>query len=136
IHVEGTNHDAVMMDSDHTFSSLEVLQHVGVASLVNAMRDVYRDYEYASRADDPLNWLARFTVGWSLDPASEFDDDLSLASPVALCLTRTGEPVIEVSVVGSPPRSEDDSWPAGEALLSKWLEPRRGRFMQMRAGET
>jgi len=134
IHIEGTDTDVLLMDRDHTFSALDDLRDVSVSSLASAMRDVYRDYAY-EQGDHELDWIARFSVRWSLDPAEDFDDDLSNWSPVALALTRRGQLVIEVMVGGPEPRSEDDSWPAGEALLSHWLIPRRGEFVQMRAGE-
>jgi len=135
IHIEGVNDEILLMDRDHAYGPLELLRDVSVLSLGRAMRSVYSAYGYDITPGDPLYTYPRFRILWSLDTTEAFDDDLSLQDPVGLSLMRTGELLVEISVIGPKPRTEDDSWPEGEGLLVRWLESRRGRFVSMEVGE-
>ena len=135
IHIEGTKDEILLMDGDHAYGPLELLSDVSVLSLGRAMQSVYSAYGYDITPEDPCYTYPRFRLLWSLDPAEAFDDDLSLQDPVGLCLMRTGELLVEMSIVGPKPRTEDDTWPEGAGLLALWLEPRRGRFVSMEVGE-
>lgn len=128
MHVEGVG-DALLMDRDHTFSSLDVIGPASLSSLRRAMMAVYAEYDYGG-GNDPLAYLPRFYVQWSLDSAANFDDDLSLAEPVSIALMRDGSLVIECDVQSEPPpRTENDTWPEAMAILEAWLKPRRGRLV-------
>lgn len=127
MHVEGVG-DALLMDRDHTFSSLEVIGPASLSSLRRAMMAVYPEYDYGGA--DPRADLPRFSVQWSLDSAANFDDDLSLAERVSVALMRDGSLAIECDVQSNPPpRTESDIWTEAMAVLDAWLEPRRGRLV-------
>jgi hypothetical protein len=134
LHVEGTG-DVLLMDSDHAFGPLEILGPASLSSLKAAMTAVYEEYPFGSE-DGPLADLPRFSVNWSLDSAAEFNDDLSMQEPVNLALMRDGSLLVELNwSVGPPPRTEEDTWPEGAALLDSWLQPRGGRLVKFTPGD-
>ncbi len=71
--------------------------------------------------------MPRSRVAWTLDSAAEFNDDLSMQEPVSLSLMRDGSLVVEIDwAFGPAPRTKQDTWPEGAALLDSWLQPRGG----------
>jgi hypothetical protein len=132
MHVTGVG-DALLMDSDHTFSSLETIGPASLSSLRTAMMAVYPEYDYG--APDPETASPRFYVDWTLDTAAEFDEDISNAEPVSVALLRDGSLVVECYVSAGPaPRTETDTWTEGGEVLSAWLKSRRGRFVAIMPG--
>jgi hypothetical protein len=134
LHVEGAG-DALLMDSSHAFASLDVLGPASLTSLKAAMTSVYNDYEYGNE-NDPLAYMPLFSVTWTLDSAAEFNDDLSMPEPVSLALMRDGSLLVELHwAFGPAPRTEEDTWPEGAALLDSWLQPRGGRLVSLTPGD-
>jgi hypothetical protein len=134
--VEGVG-DALFMDSDHTFSSLETIGPASLSSLRTAMMAAYSeyDYDYGAPTDHPETAPPGFYVDWTLDSAAEFDDDMSVAEPVSVALLRDGSLVIECYVSAGPaPRTESDTWAEGAEVLSAWLESRHGRLVALMPG--
>src|ERR1700722_5444399 len=128
MHVVGVG-DALLMDGDHTYSSLEEIGPASLSSLRQAMMAVFPEHDYNAGYDSLAN-LPRFFVQWSLDSAADFDEDLSLAEPVSVALMRDGSFAIECDVVSvPPPRTEEDIWSEAMDILEAWLEPRRGRLV-------
>jgi hypothetical protein len=123
------------MDSSYAFGPLEILGPASLTSLQAAMTAVYKDHEYGNE-NDPLAYLPRFRVTWTLDRTAEFNDDLSMQEPVSLALMRDGSLVVELDwAFGPAPRTEEDTWPEGAALLDSWLQPRGGRLVSFAPGD-
>jgi hypothetical protein len=132
LHIERMG-DVLLMDGGHAFGPLEILAPASLTSLRSAMAAVYADYHF--RGEDSLSDLPLFYIEWSPDPQDGFDDDLSLAEPISLTLMRDGRLLLEVIVsAGPPPRTEEDRWPEGLALLQGWLSSRNAELVGLAPG--
>src|SRR5882757_5865398 len=134
IHIDGVG-DALLMDSSNTYSSLDTIGPASLASLRLAMLSAANDYGYRPSTQPEVDSSA-FETNWSLEPATDFDDDLSVADRVNLALLRDETLVIQCDFVAGPsPRSESDTWPEGAAVLSAWVTARRGTFVSLVTGD-
>lgn len=134
IHIECVG-DALLMDRGNTFSSFDTVSRASLASLRTAMLSAAEDRGYR-RSVRPQFDSSAFEVNWSLDPATDFDDDLSVADRVSIAVLRDETLVIQIDFAAGPsPRSETDTWAKGAALMTAWLSQRRGTFVSLITGD-
>lgn len=122
---------AELLDGDHVFAPFEILREANLSSLRAAMTAVYRGYEYGN-PEDPMKEYPRFRVNWTMDSVADFDEEDSLTAPVSIVLMRDRRLLIEIDVLNGPlVRSEEQSWPEGQAVLEDWLSSRNGKLASL-----
>jgi hypothetical protein len=129
--------DAIMIDRDWSFGSLEVLGPASLQSLQRAMKNAFEGYEWGSQRDDPF-WKERprHSMRWSLDPDENFDEEELVPEDVSLVLTREGELLVGVELREfGRDRDPFEPWPELELTLSSWAEARGARFVSLKSNE-
>jgi Putative DNA-binding domain len=130
---------AIVMDSDWSFGSLEVLGPASLLSLQRAMKNAFsfEDLEWRHQRDNPF-WKERprHRMHWSLDSDESFDDEASVPEDTYLGLTREGELLvgIELREFGRD-RDPFAPWPELERALISWAEARGAEFVSLKGNE-
>src|SRR5215216_3704925 len=129
--------DAVMMDGDWSFGSLEVLGPASLSSVRRAIQDAFRGYEWGSERDTWREGRPLHRIHWTLDSDEDFDDEMSSPEDVYLSLTRDAELLVGVELRDFA-RGRDPlaPWPELERFLSTWAEGRDVYFISLEGNDS